>query len=326
MWGHRAGAQHPNRSTGPARAGRWQPTARRHQVGEVSRVTPGRSTLCWGPSHLFQQGVSPARLHPPWRCSASRLPGPGPAATRTSSPTLLAQPDRSRSPRPPAPQPPGAGSGGGRKAGREEGRARPEGCRAWGRVPLTAARHQNPGCPARDDERRRRWLGCGATVAAAGTSCLERWTGKRTGRRGWIQLGTGGCERGSGSRPSEARCVGRGAGLGPANTAWALVVFCGLWDLLLHPLLRAAVVPRPALLPRLPRRVPAALPHSSAAGRRARPGLEFDPLGKGWPRRDPSGFGGPRAPEAAHPGLPELARESTVSVVPFELEVKQVIV
>lgn len=71
---------------------------------------------------------------------------------------------------------------------------RPEGCRARGRAPLTAARHQSPDCPARDDERRRRPLGCGATVAEPGTSCLERWTGKRTGRRGEIQLGTGGVQ------------------------------------------------------------------------------------------------------------------------------------
>lgn len=239
---------------------------------EVTPVTQGRSTRCPVPSHLFQQGVSLARLHPPWRCPASQRSGPGPATARASSSTLFAQPNRFRSPRSPASGSIGAGSrrrargwkGGGR-------RGRPEGCRAPERAPLTAARHQSPVCPARDDKRRRRSLSCGATVAAPGTSCLEKWTGKRTGRRGEIQLGTGGCKRGSRSGPSEVRCVGRGARLRPKNTAWALVVFCGLLHRLLHPLLRAAVAPRPALLPRLMRRVSAALPHSWAAGRR--PGL-----------------------------------------------------
>lgn len=55
-------------------------------MGEVTRVTQGRSIRCWGPSHLFRQGVSPARLHPSWRCPASQLPGPGPAAARTPCP------------------------------------------------------------------------------------------------------------------------------------------------------------------------------------------------------------------------------------------------
>lgn len=67
----------------------------------------------------------------------------------------------------------------------------PKGCRARGRAPLTAARHQNPGCPARDDKRLRRAMGCGAIEAAPGTSCLESRTGKHTGKRGGIQLGKG---------------------------------------------------------------------------------------------------------------------------------------
>lgn len=63
---------------------------------------------CRSPGHLFQRGVSPARLRPPWSF---------PVADRASSLTLLAQPDRSRSPRPSLPRPPRAGSGRGREAG-----------------------------------------------------------------------------------------------------------------------------------------------------------------------------------------------------------------
>ena len=241
---------------------------------EVTRVTQGRSTRCPVPSHLFQQGVSLARLHSPWRCPASQRSGPGPAAARASSSTLFAQPNRFRNPRSPASGSIGAGSrrrARGWKGGGEGGGPRDVARRGERHSPPPDTRA--PVCPARDDERRRRSLGCGTTVAAPGTSCLEKWTGKCTGRRGEIQLGTGGCKRGSRSGPSEARCVGRGARLRPKNTAWALVVFCGLLHRLLHPLLRAAVAPRPALLPRLMRRVPAALPHSRAAGRRAGLGI-----------------------------------------------------
>lgn len=77
---------------------------------EVTRVTQGRSTRCPVPSHLFQQGVSLARLHSPWRCPASQRSGPGPAAARASSSTLFAQPNRFRNPRSPASGSIGAGS------------------------------------------------------------------------------------------------------------------------------------------------------------------------------------------------------------------------
>lgn len=141
---------------------------------------------CRSPGHLFQRGVSPARLRPPWSF---------PAADRASSLTLLAQPDRSRSPRLSLPRPRGWGPG----AEQE----RLKGCRARGRGPLTAARHHNSADAAGGDRRRLRALGCGGTAAEPGTSCLERRTGRRTGRRGGSQVGTRG--RGRGSRSGWSR-------------------------------------------------------------------------------------------------------------------------
>lgn len=159
-----------------------------------------------GTGRLRQKGGSPARFQTPEPPdpSTSRL---RPAAAEASSLTLPAPPTGPTAPAQPARRHWGRGLGLGGQRRRAPGR--PQGCRARGRASLTAAghQHQDAGLPVQDQR------GDGRDSCGAGTSCLRRRTGSRTGRRGGPNSGRGAAPRFSlPPRPTSPCPPRRGAG------------------------------------------------------------------------------------------------------------------
>lgn len=122
-----------------------------------------------GPRPPLQQGVSPGRLHrlqPPGPGTSGLGPHRQPSSLLPPPPApcpLLSQPDRSRR------RLAALGRGPAASARREGARGHgggPRGLASGVERHSPGAKHQNRGRPARDDERQRRALGCGRTVAA----------------------------------------------------------------------------------------------------------------------------------------------------------------
>lgn len=189
-----------------------------------------RGTRCVKPSgdaasgtgRLRQQGGSLARFQtpePPNPSTSSLRPAAAKAASPTSPPTPPAQTGPT-APAQPARRHQGRGLGSGSRRRRALGR--PQGCRARGRAPLTAAghQHQEPGCLHRTSE------GTGATAAAPALPASGG--GPEVAPEGAADPTSGrGTRRGSCSRRGRLRLVRPGAGLEPTTAAWVSAVSRG---------------------------------------------------------------------------------------------------
>lgn len=202
-------AQTPHPPTRPRGAGGRQGTRCVKPSGDAAP----------GTGRLRQQGGSLARFQtpePPDPSTSSLRP----AAAKAASPTPCSPQTGPTAPAQPARRHHGRGLGSGSRRRRALGR--PQGCRARGRAPLTAAGHQHQelGCLHRTSE------GTGATAAAPALPASGG--GPEVAPEGAADPTSGrGTRRGSCSRRGRLRLVRPGAGLEPTTAAWVFAVSRG---------------------------------------------------------------------------------------------------